>query len=161
MKLNFDKLYEKTPAAALAILAAGAFFRGDVDEMNSVVSSLEGKERIEQMRFLHHDHVLTSTIFTWALDCQTTYGKLLEYKIAALGEDDQITQFASFMSEAMQRRLASLVVAMCQVCAEAGIDFNDVKSVSGIAEMAFRNDAPSIPDAVAVFVEQYKIPLPQ
>lgn len=160
MKPNITKLYEKTPAAALATLAAGAFFRGDNNELNEVVTALESKERIEQMRFLHRDGVLTSTILTWALDCQTTYAKLLEYKIAGLGADDQITQFARFMSETMQRRIASLLEAMRVVSADCGLDFEDVQSAAGIADMPFRDDAPSIPAAVSAFIEQYKIPKP-
>lgn len=160
MKPNIMKLYEKTPATTLATLAAGAFFRGDNTELNEVVTALESKERVEQMRFLHRDGVLTSTVLTWALDCQTTYAKLLEYKIAGLGADDQTTQFARFMSEAMQRRLASLLKAMMEVCADCGLDFEDVQSAAGIADMALCDEAPSIPAAVNVFIEQYKIPVP-
>ena len=157
MKQNLEKLYAKAPAGALATLATGAFFRGDLDELARVMDALEGKDRIEQMRFLHRDSALTSTILAWSLDCQTTYAKALEFKIAAMGEDGEVTRYARFMAEAMQRRLASLVAAMSQNCEDAGLAYDDVANSAGLDEMCLSEDAQVILAAVDEFVEQYRL----
>jgi hypothetical protein len=47
------------------------------------------------------------------------------------------------MSQVMQRRLASLVDAMRQNCAGAGLDMEDVLRAASLDEMALRDDAPS------------------
>lgn len=39
MKPNLEKLYDKTPAEALATLATGAFFRADPDELRRIVTA--------------------------------------------------------------------------------------------------------------------------
>lgn len=157
MKPNISKLYEHTPADSLATLAAGATFRGDTNELNDVLTALQDKGSAEQLRFMHHNGALTNSILTWALDCQVSYGKMLEFKLAALGEDGEITRFARFMSKAMAHRIASLIEAMKQICAGCGLDFEDVARNTGIDDMPLLDEAPSLAEAVSMFIEQYKM----
>ena len=160
MKLNIEKLYDKTPAEALATLATGAFLRADTEELHRVVGAVGNRQAGAQLRYSHHQHGLTTTTLLWCLDCRSTYSSILELRLAVecagLGEKEAL--FADFMGRPMQGRLASLLEAMRQMCDESGLDFEDVKRNPGISDMAFRDDVPVIPGAVTEFVVQYRMP---
>lgn len=157
MKFNIKQLYDKSPASALATLAAGAVLRGNDEELAMLTSRLHGRLPYEQLSYLQCNKALIATILTWALDCQTTYSQLLEYKLAALDTDDRTAQIATIMAAAMQRRLASLEAAMQQVCDKSGIAFDDVKTSAGIGDMLLREAVPAIPAAVKEFAAQYRV----
>jgi hypothetical protein len=159
MKPNLEKLYDKTPAEALATIATGALLRADSDELRRIFGGIEGRSSNSQARFSTQQHALTISALLWALDCQTTYGKALEMSYCiAVGElEPKEVVSAEILRRAMQARLASLTTAMRKICSKSGLDYEYVARTAGINDMTLRDDVPAIPGAVEEFVIQYRV----
>lgn len=160
MKPNLEKLYDKTPAEALATLATGAFLRSDTEELHRVVAAVGNRQAGEQLGYSHHKWGLTTTTLLWGLDCRSTYSTILEMQLAAeiCGLSEKESQLTKFVARAMQGRLASLLEAMRQICDKSGLDFEDVQRMVGVSDMAFRDDVPVIPAVVTELIAQYQMP---
>ncbi len=159
MKPNLEKLYDKTPAEALATLATGAFLRSDTEELHRVVSAVGNRQVGEKLGYSHHKWGLTTTILLWGLDCKSTYCTILEMRLAAeiCGLNEKESQLTHFMARAMQGRLASLLEAMRLICVKSGLDFEGIQRMVGVSDMALRDDVPVIPATVTELVEQYQM----
>lgn len=160
MKPNLEKLYDKTPAEALATLATGAFFRADPDELRRIVTATGNRQTGAQLRYSHHQHGLTTTTLLWCLDCRSAYSSILEMRLAVAicGLSEEEAQLIEFMDRARQCRLASLLDAMRQICDTSGLDFEDIQRAAGVPDMALRDEVSASPALVAEFVEQYRMP---
>jgi len=161
MKTNCEKLYGKAPPNVLGTLAAGAFIKGDTDELHRVYSAIHSMSGNSMLRFHRQQSALMTTILLWVIDCKDTYSKILETAIfqsgVSIGEvNTKEATAANFIREAMQRRLSSLIVAMQEICRRNGIEFDDVSCLAGIDGMALREDVPAIPKLVEELIEQYR-----
>lgn len=161
MKQGVDKLYEKTPVSALGALASGAFLRADHSDIQDIYAAIGNHSTGAQLKFASAAHNHTSMVFLWALDCQSTYRKILEFTLCITnpdeGGDSASIMGLDFLIKAMRRRLVALIAAMQKICEDGGYEFEPIASIAGI-DQAMRSmtaDAPVMPDLVDEYVAQY------
>lgn len=157
-----EKLYESTPVSTLATLATSALFRSDRGDLNAIYGALAERSQGAQLRFSSYSGQLQRMIFTWALDVQSSYSRMAEFKYVCAavpgvldGLEKECAVF-KFMAEAMNHRIIAAIEAMRQICDRRGIPFADVAQVAGVERMTLlERDTPAAPETVAMLLQEY------
>ena len=149
-----NRIMDKSPTASLVALATGAFIRTDTNEMSRVFGAVAGKERAERYEFFIQHHAMTENILLWAVEYWKTHS--LTQSMMALIVNRESTPRdvlgADFVQRANKAKLATLIEAMRRICADAGIDFEDV---AAFIEVDTDIDAKPIPTLIPEYVEMF------
>jgi hypothetical protein len=150
------RILEKTPLGSLAALSVGAFLRADKAELERIYGVLPSHRRESRNEFFIQHHAMTENILLWAVEYWKTVAIInSSLAVSAVpGIDEKESKAASFLLNAHKAKQATLIEAMRQICADAGIDFQDVAT---FAEVDTNIDARPIPKLIPEYVEMFGI----
>lgn len=146
-----NRILEKSPPECLAALSVGAFLRGDNTEMERIYGALPSQGRESRYEFFIRHHAMTESILLWAMEywkAVATINTCHAVSLAANGDGDE-SSIATFLLNAHKAKLATLIEAMRRICADTGINFEDV---AAFAELDANIDAHPIPKLVPEYV---------
>ena len=149
---SLNRILEKSPAGSLAALSVGAFFRGDTQELHRIFGAMPSHIKASRREFFIQHHARTENVLLWAVEYWRTVANTQTCLVAAIspGGSKQETSIATFLLNAYKAKQATLIEAMRHICADTGIDFEDV---AAFAEVEARIDAMPIPDLVKKYRE--------
>lgn len=151
-----NRILEKTPAESLAALSVGAFLRRDNTELERIYGALPSQSKTSRNEFFIRHHAMTESILLWSVEYWRTVATIntcLAVSLATNGGGDETT-VASFLLNAHKAKQATLIEAMRRVCADAGIDFEDV---AAFAEVDTGIDAKPIPKLIPEYVDMFGV----
>ncbi len=149
-----NRILEKSPATSLAALCTSAFLRGDTAELNRIFSALPAHGLGSRREFLIKHHAMTESILLWCVEYWKTIATARACLVAALSSDGEMVGASTFMADAHNAKAASLIEALRIICANSGIDFEDVAE---FAEVEINSDAKPIPSLVSEYVETFGV----
>lgn len=149
-----NKLLEKSPVESLSALATGAFMRADTDELRRIVGAMTSHPRASRREFMIRHHAMTESVLLWVVEYWKTVATVRTCLVAALAAKGEESAAATFLADANKAKQASLIEAMRQICADNGIDFEDVAT---FAEIDTELDAKPIPKLIPEYVELFGI----
>lgn len=147
-------ILDKAPADALAGLSTSSFMRGDTAELNRIFAALPAHGISSRREFLIKHHALTEAVLMWCIEYLKTVANARACLVAALASDGQMVTESMFLADAHNAKAASLVEALRIICANSGIDFEDVCE---FAEVEITSDARPIPGLVNEYVETFGV----
>lgn len=151
-----NRILEKSPIKSLVALSVGAFLRGDNIEIQRIYGAMPSHDRASRHDFFIRHHAMTESILLWALEYWKTHS--LAQSMTALIIDRESTPTdilgADFIKCAHTAKLATLIVAMRQICSAQGIAFEDVTT---FAEVDADVDAQPIPKLIPEYVEMFGV----
>ena len=147
-------ILDKTPADALAGLSTSSFMRGDTAELNRIFSALPAHGLGPRREFLVKHHALTESVLMWCIEYLKTVATARACLVSALASDGQMVRESTFLADAYNAKAASLVEALRIICANTGIDFEDVAE---FAEIDVDIDAKPIPKLVDEYVQTFGV----
>lgn len=147
-------ILDKTPADALAGLSTSSFMRGDTAELNRIFSALPAHGLGSRREFLIKHHAMTESILLWCVEYWKTVATARACLVSALESDGEMVGASTFMADAHNAKAATLIEALRIICANAGIDFEDVAE---FAEVEITSDAKPIPKLVSEYVETFGV----
>lgn len=151
-----NRILEKTPAESLAALSVSAFLRRDNTEIERIYGALPSHGRVSRGEFFIRHHAMTESILLWSVEYWKTVATVrtcLAVSVAADGGGDETT-VASFLLDAHKAKQATLIEAMRRICADTGLDFEDV---AAFAEVDGDVDAKPIPKLIQEYVELFGV----
>lgn len=151
-----NRILEKSPAESLAALCTSAFLRGDNTEIERIYGAIPSHAKASRTEFFVLNHALTEGVLLWALEYWKTVATVRACLVALLSaEESSNAKASSFLADAYNAKAASLIAAMRRICADTGIDFDDV---AAFAEVDTNIAAKPIPKLVSEFVEMFGMP---
>ena len=149
-----NRILEKSPATSLAALCTSAFLRGDTAELNRIFSALPAHGLGPRREFLVKHHALTESVLMWCIEYLKTVATARACLVSALASAGQMVRESTFLADAYNAKAASLVEALRIICANTGIDFEDVAE---FAEIDVDIDAKPIPKLVDEYVQTFGV----
>lgn len=151
-----NRILEKSPPESLAALSVSALLRADNTEIERIYGALPSKGRASRNEFFIQHHAMTESILLWTVEYWKTVATVRTCLAASLvpGITDKDANISSFLQRAHEAKQATLIEAMRRICADAGIDFEDV---AAFAEVDTNIDAKPIPKLVTEYVELFGV----
>lgn len=147
-----NRILEKSPAESLAALCTSAFLRGDNTEIERIYGAIPSHAKASRTEFFVLNHALTEGVLLWALEYWKTVATVRTCIAATLVPG--ISDKASFLQSAYEAKLATLIEAMRRICADTGINFEDV---AAFTEVDTNIDAKPIPKLLPEYVEMFGV----
>lgn len=150
--LALNRILEKSPAESLAALCTGALLRRDNTEIERIYGAIPNHAKASRTEFFIKHHAMTESILLWALEYWKTVATVRTCIAATL--DPSVSDEATFLQRAHKAKLATLIEAMRRICADIGIDFEDV---AAFTEADTNIDAKPIPKLLPDYVELFGV----
>ena len=151
-----NRILEKSPPESLAALSVGAFLRHENTEIERIYGALPSHGRVSRSEFFIRHHAMTESILLWSVEYWKTVATVrtcLAVSVAADGGGNE-TAVASFLLDAHKAKQATLIEAMRRICADNGLDYEDV---AAFAEVDGDVDAKPIPKLIQEYVEIFGV----
>lgn len=149
-----NRVLEKSTAETLAALSVGAFFRADNAELNRIYGALPSHGQASRHEFFIQHHAMTENVLLWALEYWKTVATINSCLAVSIipGKSENEATISTFLTNANNAKLATLIEAMRRICADVGIDFEDV---AAFVEVDTDLDAKPIPKLIPEYVEMF------
>jgi len=151
-----NRILEKSPPESLAALSVGAFLRCDNIEIERIYAAIPSHGKVSRQEFFIRHHAMTESILLWALEYWKTHS--LTQSMTALIVDSEAAPRDILGAELIHRanaaKLATLIEAMRQICADTGIDFQDI---AAFAEIDTDTDSKPIPKLLEEYREVFGV----
>ena len=151
-----NRILEKSPPESLAALSVSAFLRCDNTEIERIYGALPSQGKASRHEFFIRRHAMTESIMLWAIEYWRTAATAQTCLVAAIapGTTQIDADVSTFMLNAQKAKLATLIEAMRRICADTGVDFEDVAT---FAEVDTDIDAKPIPKLIPEYVEMFGV----
>jgi hypothetical protein len=151
-----NRILERTPLESLVALSISAFLRCDDTEIERIYGTLPSRSKASRHEFIIRHHAMTESILLWAIEYWRTAATAKTCLVAAIapGTTQIDADVSAFMLNAHKAKLATLIEAMRRICADIGIDFEDV---AAFTEVDTEIDANPIPKLIPEYVEMFGI----
>lgn len=151
-----NRVLEKSPAESLAALSVGAFLRADQSEIERIYGAIPSHGKGSRNEFFIQHHAMTANVLLWAVEYWKTVATVRTCLVATLapGVAETDANISTFLQRAHEAKLATLIEAMRRICADAGINFDDV---AAFAEVETDIDAKPIPKLIPEYVAVFGV----
>ena len=151
-----NRILEKSPAESLAALCTGAFLRCDNTEIERIYGAIPSHGKASRNEFFIQRHAMTEKVLLWSVEYWKTVATVRTCLAASLvpGIADKDANISTFFQRAHEAKLATLIEAMRRICADTGIDFEDV---AAFAEVDTDIDGHPIPKLISEYVELFGV----
>ncbi len=147
-----NRILEKSPAESLAALCTGALLRCDNTEIERIYGAIPSHAKSSRTEFFIQHHAMTESVLLWSVEYWKTVATVRTCIAATLVPG--ISDKASFLQSAYEAKLATLIEAMRRICADTGINFEDV---AAFTEVDTNIDAKPIPKLLPEYVEMFGV----
>ena len=150
-----NRILEKSPPESLAALSVSAFLRHDNTEIERIFGALPSQGKASRHEFFIRHHAMTESVLLWSVEYWKTIATVRACLVALLSTGENAdAKASSFLADAYNAKAASLIEAMRRICADTGIDFEDV---AAFAEVDGDVDAKPIPKLIHEYVELFGV----
>lgn len=150
-----NRILEKSPPESLAALSVSAFLRNDNAEIERIFGALPSQGKASRHEFFIRHHAMTESVLLWSVEYWKTIATVRACLVALLSTGENAdAKASSFLADAYNAKAASLIEAMRRICADNGLDFEDVVI---FAEVDTDVDAKPIPKLVEEYVELFGV----
>ena len=151
-----NRILEKSPPESLAALSVSALLRRDNAEIERIFGALPSQGKASRHEFFIRHHAMTESVLLWVVEYWKTVATIRTCLATSLvpGIADKDANISSFLQRANEAKLSTLIEAMRRICADTGIDFEDV---AAFAEVDTNIDAKPIPNLVEEYREIFGV----
>ena len=150
-----NRILEKSPPESLAALSVSALLRRDNAEIERIFGALPSQGKASRREFFIRHHAMTESVLLWSVEYWKTIATVRACLVALLSTGENAdAKASSFLADAYNAKAASLIEAMRRICADTGIDFEDI---AAFAEVDTNIDAKPIPNLVEEYREIFGV----